>query len=727
MTEKTDIASKKLEGFFTSRQQILFVSALFFVFLGLAIFFVYKNAQRMRDIVNRDFNRQQLILARQAGEQINSHLRDILSEINILRADLPQDWCADICEEALKSVYERTHHKGVAEIGILDQSLNKHFHITSPDYVPAETEWIAGCIKNTRQPGLKLCCKEVVSDRSGKVYISCGTCAEVVFNGAESGLLYAVINVSYLIAQSVKNIDSGTDGLAWVIDENGLALYHPESEFNGVGLITMMADNMIRNHTESCDSLLVKNLLSGLESAGSGYCFCNREGGESVLRLYAQTPIRNPAFPAGEFWNVLVEAPYSETSLEIGSISLGQALIAGAILSGMFFFSLVIFLYQRSISTQLRQRVDRQEKYISSILQNSIDGITFIDNENRVQVWNKGAEMIFGYTEEEMLGQSFHQLIPAGIDAEAELKRIWNEVLVKGYVRNFISKRETKAGKIITVDISRTLVRSPEGEVLGSTAIVKDITKHAEMERRIYNTEKLASIGTLAAGVAHEINNPLGVILGFTELLMDRYDPGTQEYEDLKVIEENGLNAKRIVEDLLGFARVSEGMDETVDVKKSLETVLKIVKSTLTSKKIEWTLRASDTLPRAHGDSREFQQVIFNLINNSVSAIDDSGGKITITAVNVAGSVEASITDTGSGIPNRIRAQIFDPFFTTKEVGEGTGLGLSLCYGIVKKYGGNIAFHSVSKEDFPDQPCWTTFTVSLPAVKKTYIKRRRRN
>lgn len=727
MANKTDIASKKLEALLTSRHQIFYISALFFVFLGLAIFFVYNNARRMRDIVNRDFNRQQLILARQAGEQINGHLQDIFSEINILRSDLPQIWCADIYDEALKSVYERTHHKGVIEVGLLDHSLNKRFHITSPDYRPAEAESIADCIRNTSLPGSKLCCKEVESDRSGKVYISCGTCSEIVFNGTETGILYAVINVSYLIEQSVKNIDSGVDDRAWVIDKDGLALYHPELELTGAGLIPLKADNKTRNQCESFDSTLVNNLMSGLESAGAGYFFWDREGEESNLRLYAHTPIRNPSFRAGEFWNVVVEAPYSETSLEIGSIYSGQVLIVGAILSGMFFFSLVIFLYQRSISTQLRQRVDRQKTYISSILQNSVDGIVFIDNENRIQVWNKGAEMIFGYTDKEMIGQSFHRLVPAEIDAEAELKKIWDEVLIKGYVRNFVSKRETKAGKIITVDISRTLVKSPEGDVLGSTAIIKDITKHAEMERRIYNTEKLASIGTLAAGVAHEINNPLGVILGFTELLIDRYDPGTQEYEDLKVIEENGLNAKRIVEDLLGFARVSEGMDETVDVKKSLETVLKIVKSTLTSKKIEWTLRAPDTLPRTHGDSREFQQVIVNLINNSLSAIDDRGGKINITAVKVAGSVETSVTDTGSGIPNKIKALIFDPFFTTKEVDEGTGLGLSLCYGIVKKYGGNITFHSVCKDDFPDQPCWTTFTVSLPAVEKTYIKRRRRN
>ena len=727
MKNKTDISSKRLETILASRLQIPVISALFFIFLGLAIYFVYNDSKNMRTLVSRDFNRQQLILARQAADQINGHLRDIFAEINILKSDLSCDWCTGNYDEAIKSVYERTRSKGVIEAGILDQDLNKLFYIVRPDYKSAAPEMIAECVKADNMMGLKLCCKSPETSRQDDVYISGGICSNVTFNGSDTGILYVKINVSYLIAQSVKNIRSGAEGFAWVADKEGMMLYHPYPEFIGVVLESLPVSGLKPSAGSVPDSGFVKDLLNGLESVGSGYGFWGQKDEKPALQLYAHTPISNPAFPAGEVWNVVMVAPYTEIAAEISRIYSGQALIAGAILSGMFFFSILILVYQRSISSHLKQRMDRQEKYISSILQNSVDGIILIDNANRVQVWNKGAEMIFGYSEKEMIDKSFHILVPAEIDAEAELKKIWEEVLRKGYVRNFISRRKTKDGKIITVDISRTLVKSPEGDILGSTAIVKDITKHAEMERRIYNTEKLASIGTLAAGVAHEINNPLGVILGFTELLMDRYDPGSQEYEDLKVIEENGNNARRIVEDLLGFARVSEGMDETVDVKKSLETVLKIVKSTLTSKRIEWTLRAPDILPRAHGDSREFQQVIFNLINNSVSAIDESGGTITITAVRVGGRVEANITDTGGGIPNKIKPQIFDPFFTTKNVGEGTGLGLSLCYGIVKKYGGNITFHSVSKDDFPDQPSWTTFTVSLPIVEKTYIKRRRRN
>ena len=326
--------------------------------------------------------------------------------------------------------------------------------------------------------------------------------------------------------------------------------------------------------------------------------------------------------------------------------------------------------------------------------------------------------MIFGYTEDEMIGHSFHRLLPDDVDADAELKAIWEEVSNKGYIKDLVTKRKTKNGRIINVDISRTLVYSSKGKIIGSTAIVKDVTRITEFDQRIYNAEKLASIGTLAAGVAHEINNPLGVILGFTELLSERFTSDSQEYKDLKVIEENGHLVKTIVEDLLSFARVSEGLEEEVDVKCSIETVLKIAKITLLAKHIDWALRAPDSLPNARGDTREFQQVVFNLISNAAAAVPEIGGRIIITVCKLDDMIEINISDNGHGIPQRIRPNIFDPFFTTKEVGEGTGLGLSLCYGIVKKYRGRISFISSCKEDQPDEPSGTTFTAALLIVER---------
>jgi signal transduction histidine kinase len=307
-------------------------------------------------------------------------------------------------------------------------------------------------------------------------------------------------------------------------------------------------------------------------------------------------------------------------------------------------------------------------------------------------------------------------LIPADVDAERELGRIMEEVYEKGHIRNYQTQRLTKSGKRITVNISRTLIHDKEGEPIGSTAIIKDITDKVEMDKHIYNTEKLASIGTLAAGVAHEINNPLTIILGFTDLLKQRFREGSPERNDLEMIEENANMAKKTVENLLRFARVTEGVEDSADVGSALEQVINITRNTLLTKNIELETDIDPNLPCVAGDAREFQQVVFNLINNATSAMQEDGGTLGVSANCKDGWVRVRVKDTGVGIPDRIKAQIFDPFFTTKKVGEGTGLGLSLCYGIVQKYGGKIDFTSVSKEDYPDRPSGTTFTVSMPAT-----------
>jgi two-component system NtrC family sensor kinase len=182
------------------------------------------------------------------------------------------------------------------------------------------------------------------------------------------------------------------------------------------------------------------------------------------------------------------------------------------------------------------------------------------------------------------------------------------------------------------------------------------------------------------------------------------------------MIEENANNAKKIVENLLGFARVTEGMTEIFEVVQSVDTVIGIVKNTLVTSKVELVTDIPQTLPNIRGDAREFQQVIFNLINNALAAMEAEGGTLTIFGSEKDNWINIHVRDTGKGIPDRIKRRIFDPFFTTKQVGKGTGLGLSLCYGIVNKFGGKLSFKSISSEDFPSRRSGSTFTVSFPVA-----------
>ncbi|GBE29389.1 sensor protein ZraS [bacterium BMS3Bbin04] len=381
----------------------------------------------------------------------------------------------------------------------------------------------------------------------------------------------------------------------------------------------------------------------------------------------------------------------------------------------MFCFGLIIAAYQQRLSQRLKLLVGEQDQILASVLTNSVDAVIVYDNEELIQMWNRGAQLTFGYSAEEMLGLSFRCLIPPDIDQDEELDRLNRLVEEKGYVKNYVTQRITKDGKRIMVDISRTPFRSGDGQYVGSTAVIKDVTSTLAFEQKMHNAEKLASIGLLASGVAHEINNPLTIILGFADLLKDRFDPESPEWEDLDKIEANANQAKKIVEDLLGFSRSNQGVAKQADLRESVNRLTDFISNTRIVKKVELVVSIPDDLPLVNGDPREIQQVLLNLINNSVAAMEGNKGIVRIQAEKTDDDwVELTVEDNGKGIPADLKPCVFDPFFTTKEFGEGTGLGLSLCYGLVKKWGGRVDFHSRTTDDSQDGLSGTIFTISIP-------------
>jgi len=228
------------------------------------------------------------------------------------------------------------------------------------------------------------------------------------------------------------------------------------------------------------------------------------------------------------------------------------------------------------------------------------------------------------------------------------------------------------------------------------------------------NAEKLASLGTLAAGVAHEINNPLAVLLGFCELLLRKAEKGTQQYEDLKTIERQGLLCKETVENLLSFARSEKQRREYSDLNAGIEEIAKIVRHLLEKSGITLVLDLGKNLPPVKGDARQLQQVFLNLITNAMAAME-TGGTLTIRSLLERSTrrAVALFQDTGTGIPPDHIDHIFEPFFTTKPEGQGTGLGLFVSYGIITGYGGTIECSSTPATALGKQP-GTVFTVKLP-------------
>ncbi|MBW2410220.1 MAG: PAS domain S-box protein [Deltaproteobacteria bacterium] len=238
--------------------------------------------------------------------------------------------------------------------------------------------------------------------------------------------------------------------------------------------------------------------------------------------------------------------------------------------------------------------------------------------------------------------------------------------------------------------------------------LVKDIEQRRLIEEQIAQADKLASIGQLSAGIAHEINNPLGVILGYTQLLIRNEDKGTEKFKDLKTIEKHVRNCKSIVEDLLNFARSSKPNEDIIRLDEAADDVLNFIQQHAGLEDIEVQRNYNASLPEMLLDEKKIKQVLMNLIMNAKHAMGKKGTlRISTEIIESKGQVALKIADTGHGIEKKNLVRIFDPFFTTKPTGEGTGLGLSVSYGIIENHGGDIFVKSKVGEG-------STFTVVLP-------------
>ncbi len=693
-------------------------SVLFIIIFGGAFIIIYFDSNAIKDQINDDFNEQQLILAKHAQHQVDLFLHDLELEFRTM-SNFSSIEDSVMRNRALKSLFERNRQIGLLDVGLLslDGKLVEYYKSDeAPEINPGE---IIASFKINHSSKMKLGSLKIIDrDKSKRPNLISWVTMPISLEGHKETILFSRLNVSKMFKKMLGKLRSGKTGYAWVINQNGITLYHPEREFIGNNIFEARREKKPFEKFTKINNIMKEEMLKGKQGRGMYETFWHRGVEKHFTKLIAYTPVRNEHFKYNNFWSIAVVAPIGEVAEEIEQAYQRHYAAEAAILLGMFLAGLLVLSYQRRVSAMLKETVTEKEEYISSILNNSLDAIIFTDANNKIKVWNKGAEHMFGFTAEEMQEHTFRKIIPPEMDRKKELQKINDEVMKKGYIKNYLTPRITKDGKRLHCNISRTLIRNKEGGILGFTIIVRDDTEKMEMEQRIYNTEKLASLGNLAAGVAHEINNPLAVILGFTDLLKEKFEEGSDEYEDLKLIETNANNAKKIVENLLGFARISEGTEDIVDVKDAIDTVSNIVTNTLLTKKINFETKIPNDLPYIKGDAREFQQVIFNLINNAMAVMKQEGGDLTITAERANDMLRVNVSDTGNGISNRIKQQIFDPFFTTKKVGEGTGLGLSLCYGIVKKYGGSITFYSISKEDYPNSTPGTTFIVSMPVVEE---------
>jgi signal transduction histidine kinase len=272
----------------------------------------------------------------------------------------------------------------------------------------------------------------------------------------------------------------------------------------------------------------------------------------------------------------------------------------------------------------------------------------------------------------------------------------------------------------MTEDLSKSRLEIEEYSKTLEQKVDERTKELMESKEKLYQTSKMAAVGQLAGGVAHEINNPMGVILGFAQVIAKSVKEGEPLYMPLKSIEREALRCKHLVENLLTFSRINKIDKETMDMNDVIDWTLKLVEAQAKVKDVRIIREYAADLQAIKANKQQLQQVFVNLCNNAIDAMP-GGGKITITTLNHPrqkdesgaeqnGFVEISIADTGQGIAKEIKDHIFEPFFTTKEIGKGTGLGLSLCYEIIQKHKGTIEAESPLKEGVQG----TRFRIKLP-------------
>lgn len=337
---------------------------------------------------------------------------------------------------------------------------------------------------------------------------------------------------------------------------------------------------------------------------------------------------------------------------------------------------------------RLASKLEVSTQYLSNILRTSDHAIMIVDRNEKFIEWNEGAEKIFGYTAEEAIGRNSSFTLPHGKKYVDELKAIQDQVGKLGQSIILDTERVTKSGKIIFVQLNVSRLPSTDGQYTGRSIIIRDFTEVKKLQQQIDQSEKLAVLGQLSAGIAHEIGNPLAGISSIVQLLQRKAnDETTNEY--LAILRENIDRISKIVRELVDFSRPPKYEESLVDVTGIIKTAIGIVKYDKRVRNISFDTRLSTDLPNIHAVADQLLQVFVNILINALDAVKGEG-IISVKSGNDDYKIYVDICDNGCGMDEEVMHKIFEPFFTTKEVGRGTGLGLSVSYGIVKKFNGDI-------------------------------------
>ena len=721
----------------------------FLLILSLIIILGQVFHQTLQEEMATQFNAQQLLLAQQVAINVEAFLDRVYKDISII-ADLPDITQIHRTAQA-RAVVEGIHFHSESDIVVALQVVDRLGTILYDSGYPnleghslADTKYFRRATTLRQNELLVTDLMTITDDRSHAtqfimaipIYQQQSAAPRPQFKG----VVIAVLSVDAINQKYLAPVKSGTRGYAWMMDSDGTLLYHPTQP--------MMVGKNLFHVDQSCfqchRSFNAEKRM--VEGKAETFGFYEAPGGENKLAAYYK-------FPVGiRSWFVVVSAPYSDViALMYKSRSFYSLLIISIFVTALVASVVSTITYRKKVKAEeramhlenqrrLEQEIVIAKNYLENIIENTKTSLIVLSRDLTVKTVNTAQAAIFDRTKEELLGKPFFSLFPKGLGAyeETPIEDILKTTLSAGNSHEIKEYRITGiqpepiyldmivsplliAGEVTGIVITSNNVTSRvllEEELKKYTEsleerVEREVAEHRKLEQQVVHSEKLAALGRLAAGVAHEIGNPLTSISTFSQLIREMTtDEFTQS--SLDIINIHIQRITEIVRQMSAFARPGatsvkrHQLNDILSASLDLMRFDKRMKST-----IEILIDLAPNLPETFIDEGQIAQVFINIILNALDAMPD-GGKLTVRSLHSRDEqgqdvISISVADTGMGIPAVYFERIFDPFYTTKEPGKGTGLGLSVSYTIVKRFQGDVKVESTVGSG-------TTFTILLPVL-----------
>lgn len=722
---------------------------LFLVILSLIIILGQFFHQSLQDAMAEQFNKQQLLLAQQVAINVEGFLDHVYKDISII-SRLPDILRISRSPRA-RTVVQGIHFHIEGDILVAIQVLDRTGTILYDSGNPsregasvANTKYFHRATTLRRNEHLVTDLMNITGDRSDPKQFAMAVPIFQTTAGSEelrfSGAVLAVLSVNGITQKYLLPVKSGTRGYAWMMDSDGTLLYHP-TQPQMVGKNLFQTDRSCFQCHRSFNA--EKRMIEGKAETFGYY---EAPGGENKLAAYYK-------FPVGvRSWFVVVTAPYSDViALMSRSRFLYSSLIISVFIVTLAAAGVLIIINRQKIMAEekathlenqrrLEQEIVVAKNYLENIIENTKTNLMVLDRDLNVKTVNTAQAVTLSRPKEDILGRHFFSFFPDnlrpydGIPIETLLHKTLSagnsfdvkEYQVTGLQRepiylDMIVSPLLIAGKVdgIVITSSNVTKRVLLEEALKKYTteledrVSREVEHHRQLEQQVIHSEKLAALGRLAAGVAHEIGNPLTSISTFAQLLREM---ATDEFaqSSLDIINSHIQRITEIVRQMSAFSRPGEANIKLHQVNDILKSSLDLMRFDKRMKStIEIAVDLDPGLPKTLIDEGQIAQVFINIILNALDSMPN-GGKFTVRSshgLNEDGLdvINCSFSDTGIGIPESDFAKIFDPFYTTKEAGKGTGLGLSVSYNIVKRFKGDIKVASQLGKG-------TTFTITLPVL-----------